>query len=64
MGDVLSQSFELGFLEGSDEKFLAYFAQRFPLLPPSFQHTANEQPDSWQLVTPPSGIVSTVISLL
>jgi hypothetical protein len=31
-----------------------------PFLPP----TSNGQPDSWQLVTPPSGIVSAVILLL
>jgi hypothetical protein len=60
MVDVPTQSFEEGFPEGSDEKFLAYFAHRFPL-PPSFPHTSNGQPDSWQLVTPPSGIVSAVI---
>jgi hypothetical protein len=62
MGDVPSGSFEEGFPEGSDEKFLAYFAHRFPL-PPSFPHTSNGQPDSWQLVTPLSRIVSTVGTL-
>jgi hypothetical protein len=63
MGDVPSRSFEEGFLEGSDKNFLAYFAHRLPL-PPSFPHTFNGQPDSWQLVTPLSGIVSAVILLL
>jgi hypothetical protein len=63
MGDIPSRSFEEGFPEGSYKKFQAYFAHRFPL-PPSFPHMFNGQPDSWQLVTPPSGIVSTVILLL
>jgi hypothetical protein len=61
MGDILSRSFEEGFPEGTDNQFLAHFTNRFPLPTPFMP---DSQPDSWKLVTPPSGTISTVISLL
>jgi hypothetical protein len=61
MGDIPSRSFKEGFLEGTDEQFLAHFTNRFPIPLP---FSPNSQPGSWRLVTPPSGIVSAMISLL
>jgi hypothetical protein len=61
MGDIPSCSFEEGFPEGTDEQFLAHFTNPFPLPLP---FSPNSQPSSWRLVTPPSGIVSAMISLL
>jgi hypothetical protein len=61
MGDIPLRLFEEGFPEGTDEQFLAHFTNRFPLPLPFLP---NSQPGSWRLVTPPSGIVSTMILLL
>lgn len=63
MGDVPSRSYETGFPEGTDDEFLASFSHQFPL-PEHFQHVSKNQPTSWRLVTPPTGIVSAAISLL
>jgi hypothetical protein len=61
MGDIPSRSFEEGFPKGTDDKFLAHFTNCFPLPTPFMP---NSQPGSWKLVTPPSRIISAVISLL
>jgi hypothetical protein len=61
MGDIPLRSFEEGFPEGTDDQFLAYFTNQFPLPTPFMP---NSQPGSWKLVTLPSGIISTVILLL
>jgi hypothetical protein len=61
MGDIPLRSFEEGFPKGTDDQFLAHFTNHFPLPTP---FTPNSQPGSWKLVTPPSGIISAVISLL
>jgi hypothetical protein len=61
MGDIPLRLFKEGFPEGTDEQFLAHFTNRFPLPLPFLP---NSQPGSWRLVTPPSGIVSTMILLL
>jgi hypothetical protein len=61
MGNIPSCSFKEGFPEGTDEQFLAHFTTWFPLPLPFLP---NSQPSSWRLVTPPSRIVSAVISLL
>jgi hypothetical protein len=61
MGNIPLRSFEEGFPKGTDDQFLAHFTNRFPLPTP---FTPDSQPGSWKLVTPPSGIISAVISLL
>jgi hypothetical protein len=62
MGNIPSRSFEEGFPEGTDNQFLAHFLTNHFSLPTPF--TPDSQPGSWKLVTPPSGIISAVISLL
>jgi hypothetical protein len=59
MGDIPSRSFKEGFPKGTDDQFLAHFTNHFPL-PTLFM--PDSQPGSWKLVTPPSGIISAVIS--
>jgi hypothetical protein len=61
MGDIPLCLFEEGFPEGMDEQFLAHFTDQFPLPLP---FSPNSQPGSWRLVTPPSRIISAMISLL
>jgi hypothetical protein len=61
MGNILSRSFEEGFPKGMDKQFLAHFTNHFPL-PTLF--TPDSQPGPWKLVTPPSGIISAMITLL
>jgi hypothetical protein len=61
MGNIPSRSFEEGFLNGTDDQFMAHFTNHFPL-PTLFK--SNSQPGSWKLVNPPSGKISAVISLM
>jgi len=63
MADVPSRSFEEGFPADQDDKFLQYFANRFPL-PTHFPSGSPDQPTFWRLVTPPKELVSAATSLL